>query len=117
MVWFLLSTTGKYGTHEFQPWLASAVTGSTVAYGILMLWLWPNDEASSLCGTYDLRITEKETANLARIGLAPYILSAALVLSVLGPTCFATGSPKDCLKRAQRRISMVICNVTRSRLD
>ena len=47
MVWFLLSTTGKYGTHEFQPWRASAVTGSTVAYGILMLWLWPNDEAST----------------------------------------------------------------------
>jgi hypothetical protein len=44
MVWFLLSTTGKYGTHEFQPWLASAVT---VAYGILMLWLWPNEEAST----------------------------------------------------------------------
>ena len=47
MVWFLLSTTGKYGTHEFRPWLASAVTGSTVAYGILMLWLWPNEEAST----------------------------------------------------------------------
>jgi hypothetical protein len=46
MVWLLL-TTGKYGTHEFQPWLASAVTGSTVAYGILMLWLWPNEEAST----------------------------------------------------------------------
>jgi hypothetical protein len=47
MVLFLLSTTGKYGTHEFQPWLASAVTGFTVAYGILMLWLWPNEEAST----------------------------------------------------------------------
>lgn len=47
MVWFLLSTTGKYGTHEPQPWLASAVTGFTVAYGILMLWLWPNKEAST----------------------------------------------------------------------
>ena len=47
MVWFLLSTTGKYGTHEPQPWLTSAVTGFTVAYGILMLWLWPNEEAST----------------------------------------------------------------------
>ena len=47
MVWLLLSTTGKYGTHESQPWLASAVTGFTVAYGILMLWLWPNEEAST----------------------------------------------------------------------
>jgi hypothetical protein len=47
MVWFLLSTTGKYGTHGPQPWLTSAVTGFTVAYGILMLWLWPNEEAST----------------------------------------------------------------------
>ena len=47
MVWFLLSTTGKYGTHGPQPWLTSAVTGFTVAYGILMLWLWPNGEAST----------------------------------------------------------------------
>jgi hypothetical protein len=31
--------------HEPQPWLASAVTGFTVAYGILMLLLWPNEEA------------------------------------------------------------------------
>ncbi len=47
MVWLLLSTAGKYGTYEPQPWLASAVTGFTVAYGILMLWLWPNEEAST----------------------------------------------------------------------
>jgi succinate dehydrogenase hydrophobic anchor subunit len=47
MVWFLLSRTGTYGTHESQPWLASAVTGFTVAYGILMMWLWPNEEAST----------------------------------------------------------------------
>ena len=46
MVWLLLSTTGKYGTHETQPWLASAVMGFTVAYGILMLLLWPNEEAT-----------------------------------------------------------------------
>jgi succinate dehydrogenase hydrophobic anchor subunit len=47
MVWFLLSRTGTYGTHEAQPWLASAATGFTVAYGILMMWLWPNEEAST----------------------------------------------------------------------
>lgn len=47
MVWFLLSTTGKYGTHEPQPWLASAVTAFTVAYGILMLLLWPNEAAAT----------------------------------------------------------------------
>jgi hypothetical protein len=48
MVWFLLSTTGKYGTHEPQPWIASAVMGFTIAYGILMLLLWPNEEASTI---------------------------------------------------------------------
>jgi succinate dehydrogenase hydrophobic anchor subunit len=47
MVWCLLSRTGTYGTHESQPWLASAATGFTVAYGILMMWLWPNEEAST----------------------------------------------------------------------
>jgi len=47
MVWFLLSTTGKYGTHDSQPWLASAVTGFTVAYGILILLLWPHEKVSS----------------------------------------------------------------------
>ena len=36
---------GKYGTLEPQPWLASAVTGFTVAYGILMMLFWPTEEA------------------------------------------------------------------------
>ena len=43
MVWFLLSAMGKYGTLEPQPWLASAVTGFTVAYGILMMLFWPTE--------------------------------------------------------------------------
>jgi hypothetical protein len=47
MVWFLLSTTSKYGTHEPQSWLAPAVTALTVAYGILMLWLWSNEAAAT----------------------------------------------------------------------
>jgi hypothetical protein len=44
MIGLLLSVTGTYGTHEIQPWLASAGTGVTVAYGILMLLLWRNEE-------------------------------------------------------------------------
>jgi hypothetical protein len=44
MIGLLLSVTGTYGTHEIQPWLASAATGVTVAYGILMLLLWRNEE-------------------------------------------------------------------------
>ena len=47
MVWFLLSTMGEYGAHETKPWLAPAVAGFTVSYGILMLLLWPNEEAST----------------------------------------------------------------------
>jgi hypothetical protein len=46
MIWLLLSTMGKYGTHETLPWLGSAGMGVTVAYGILMLLLWPNEEAA-----------------------------------------------------------------------
>jgi hypothetical protein len=44
MIWSLLSATGTYGTHEIQPWLAPAVTGVTVVYGILMLLLWRHEE-------------------------------------------------------------------------
>jgi hypothetical protein len=43
MVWFLISVKGNYSTHEAQAWLASAVT---VAYGILMLLLWPHEKES-----------------------------------------------------------------------
>ena len=46
MVWFLLSTTGKYGTHEFQQWLTPAVAAFTVSYGVLMLLLWPHEKVS-----------------------------------------------------------------------
>ena len=46
MIWSLLSATGTYGTHEIQPWLAPAVTGFTVVYGILMLLLWPHEKVS-----------------------------------------------------------------------
>ena len=45
MVWFLLSTTDRYGTQGPQSWLALAVAVFTVGYGILMLWLWPNEQA------------------------------------------------------------------------
>jgi apolipoprotein N-acyltransferase len=44
MAWFLLSA-GK-GAHEPQAWVASAVTGFTVAYGVLMMLLWPHEEAT-----------------------------------------------------------------------
>jgi hypothetical protein len=47
MLWFLLSM-GRYGTHETQPWLASAVATFTAAYGILMLLLWPYEETSPI---------------------------------------------------------------------
>ena len=47
MVWFLLSTTGKYGTHEIQLWLVPAVVAFTVCYGILMLLLWPHEKVWS----------------------------------------------------------------------
>jgi len=45
MIWSLLSATGTYGTHEIQPWIAPAVTGVTVVYGILMLLLWRHEAA------------------------------------------------------------------------
>jgi hypothetical protein len=45
---YLLAMTsfamGAYGTNDMQPWLASAVAAATVAYGILMLLLWQNEE-------------------------------------------------------------------------
>jgi len=44
MTWLLLSAMGEYGTNDMQPWLASAVAAATVAYGILMLLLWQNEE-------------------------------------------------------------------------
>ena len=47
MVWFLLSM-GRYGTHETQPWLASAVATFTAAYGILTRLLWPYEEMSPI---------------------------------------------------------------------
>jgi hypothetical protein len=47
MVWLLLlSSTGGYG-QEAQQWLVPAVVVFTVSYGILMLWLWPYETASS----------------------------------------------------------------------
>jgi hypothetical protein len=47
MVWFLLSAMGKYGAAEPQPWIASAVAGFTVAYGVLMMLLWRDEEATA----------------------------------------------------------------------
>jgi amino acid transporter len=48
MVWLLLlSSMGGYGGEEVQQWLVSAVVVFTVSYGILMLWLWPYETASS----------------------------------------------------------------------
>jgi hypothetical protein len=44
MTWFLLAATGAYGAKGVQPWLGSAVAAATVAYGILMLLLWQNEE-------------------------------------------------------------------------
>ena len=48
MVWLLLlSSMGGYGVLEVQQWLVPAVVVFTVSYGILMLWLWPYETASS----------------------------------------------------------------------
>ena len=48
MVWLLLLySMGGYGGEEVQQWLVSAVVVFTVSYGILMLWLWPYETASS----------------------------------------------------------------------
>jgi hypothetical protein len=38
---------GGYGGQEAQQWLVPAVVVFTVSYGILMLWLWPYETASS----------------------------------------------------------------------
>jgi hypothetical protein len=46
MVWFLLSTMGRYGAPETKPWLVPAVAAFTVSYGILMLLLWPHEKVS-----------------------------------------------------------------------
>jgi hypothetical protein len=42
----LLPVVG-YGGQEAQQWLVPAVVVSNVSYGILMLWLWPYETASS----------------------------------------------------------------------
>ena len=48
MVWLLLlSLMGGHGGEEVQQWLVPAVVVFTVLYGILMLWLWPYETASS----------------------------------------------------------------------
>jgi hypothetical protein len=48
MVWLLLlSLMGGYGGEEVQQWLVPAVVVFTISYGILMLWLWPYETASS----------------------------------------------------------------------
>ena len=48
MVWLLLlSSMGGYGRQEVQQWLVPAVVVFTVSYGILTLWLWPYETASS----------------------------------------------------------------------
>lgn len=47
MVWLLLSARGAYGTNDLHPWLASAASGLTIAYGLLMLLLWPNEKATT----------------------------------------------------------------------
>ena len=58
--------------------------------------------------------TSANSMHLARIGLAPYILSAAPSArdAATGAHLFRDGKPKDCLKRTERRISMVNCDVT-----
>jgi hypothetical protein len=43
----LLLPVGGYGVREAQQWLVPAVVVSNVSYGILMLWLWPYETASS----------------------------------------------------------------------
>ena len=48
MVWLLLlSLMGGYDAEEAQQWLVPAAVVFTVSYGILMLWLWPYETASS----------------------------------------------------------------------
>jgi hypothetical protein len=51
----LLLPVGGYGVQEVQQWLAPAVVVFTVSYGILMLWLWPYETASSE-GTREQRV-------------------------------------------------------------
>lgn len=43
----LLLPVGGYDAQEAQQWLVPAVVVSNVSYGILMLWLWPYETASS----------------------------------------------------------------------
>jgi hypothetical protein len=43
----LLSSMGGYGGQEARQGLVPAVVVLTVSYGILMLWLWPYETASS----------------------------------------------------------------------
>jgi hypothetical protein len=47
MVSLLLSLMGGYDAEEAQQWLVPAAVVFTVSYGILMLWLWPYETASS----------------------------------------------------------------------
>ena len=43
----LLSAKGGHGGLDVQQWQVPAVVVFTVSYGILMLWLWPYETASS----------------------------------------------------------------------
>jgi hypothetical protein len=43
----LLSAKGGHGGQEARQGLVPAVVVFTVSYGILMLWLWPYETASS----------------------------------------------------------------------
>ena len=47
MTWLLLAATGAYSAPNVQPWLASAVVVVTVAYAILMLLFWRDEERAS----------------------------------------------------------------------
>jgi hypothetical protein len=42
MIWFLI----QYGAHENEPWIVPTVAALTASYGILMLLLWPHENAS-----------------------------------------------------------------------
>jgi hypothetical protein len=45
MVWLLLLSPSGYNAPEAQPWLPPALMVGTVSYGMLMLWLWPKENA------------------------------------------------------------------------
>ena len=47
MVWLLASTMTSYGAHETKWWMLPTVSAFTSAYGILMLFLWPNEPGDS----------------------------------------------------------------------